>query len=138
MADDAMSARDANPRSLFRRLRRIVFIAIALLLFLALFTVGACNFAGYHSGTPTTATIDYCPYRGACTATWTLDGEKRTGSLQTGGLGSGPVGGPTYVHVRGDTAYTARASYPAFIGAAVVAAILCASIVAWRRRDMVA
>lgn len=101
--------------------------------------IGVHHVYGYLSGTPTTATIVGCHgstrnIHKTCKATWDVDGESHTGTIE-GNIGGYPPGSSLDVHVRGSGAYTATSAYLYFgvaAGPTIIAVVLLFGL--WRLR----
>jgi DivIVA domain-containing protein len=93
--------------------------------------IGVHHVYGYLSGTPTTATIVGCrasirSIHKTCKATWDVDGESHTGTIE-GGIGGYRPGSSLDVHVRGSSAYMATSGYLYFgvaAGPSIIAVVL--------------
>jgi DivIVA domain-containing protein len=101
--------------------------------------IGVHHVYGYLSGTPTTATIVGChgslrSIHKTCKATWNVDGESHTGTIE-GGIGGHRPGSSLDVHVRGSSAYMATSGY-LYFGVAAVPSIIAAVLLfgLWRLR----
>ena len=74
----------------------------------------------YRTGTPTTATIDYCEELSAphsmvvCTGTWTDEGQSQSGIIDGANQMLAP-GSPLVVHVKDGAAYTARSEHMSIV-----------------------
>jgi hypothetical protein len=116
----------------------LVFLSVV---FSLAFGIGACQFYLYHSGTPTTATLERCVSAGKtrtpnCYGRWSVGGQSKTGRIEQGLGRDHSIGSTLDVRVRGDsgTAYTAGAAYLPLTLSAGVAVIIVGVIVSRRRR----
>jgi DivIVA domain-containing protein len=102
--------------------------------------IGVHHVYGYLAGTPTTATIVGCrasirSIHKTCWATWDVDGESHTGTIE-GGIGGHRPGSSLDVHVRGSSAYMATSGYLYFgvaAGPSIIAVVMLFGL--WRIRQ---